>query len=237
MLGESGGDSASRRRRSRVNQLESLKWRRIRVRGSDRLGYLQGQLTQDIAEGQRRSLLLQPSGEVLSDLEISVQDDYIDLVVPDSLADDVLVRIRRFVLRVDVSFEVLGDAEPPLELLSLVEQSWPSAFEWAFGLPPHSYGQQVVDETVSFTKGCFTGQELVGRADARGATMPWRFIAGFGGDTESISNLLKSVGPEGPQGVTSLFSYDGTTHWRGVTHRSFDSSTLSALGAELTYFA
>jgi len=220
-----------------MNQLESLKWRRIRVRGADRLSYLQGQLTQDITEGQLQSLLLQPSGEVLSDLEISVQDDYIDLVVPDSLADDVLVRIRRFVLRVDVSFEVLGDVEPPLAISSLVENAWPSAFEWAFGLPPHSYGQQVVDETISFTKGCFTGQELVGRADARGATMPWRFIAGWGGDAESVSTLLKSVGPEGPQGVSSLSSHGGVTHWRGVTHRSFDTSALSALGAELTYFA
>jgi folate-binding Fe-S cluster repair protein YgfZ len=220
-----------------MNQLETLQWRLIRVHGVDRLSYLQGQLTQDLAEGQRRSLLLRPSGEVLSDLEISVHNNYIDLVAPDSLADEVLVRMKRFVLRVDVSFEVVGDTKPPLDLWSLVENAWPSAFEWALGLPPHSYGQQVVDETVSFTKGCFTGQELVGRADARGATMPWRFIAGFGGDAESVSTLLKDVGPEGPQGVSSLFSHDGTTHWRGVTHRSFDTSGLSALGAVLTYFA
>jgi folate-binding Fe-S cluster repair protein YgfZ len=221
-----------------MNQLETLQWRQIRVRGVDRLSYLQGQLTQDISKGVHcRSLLLQPSGEVLSDLEVAVLDDYVCLTVSDLLADAVLVRMRRFVLRVDVQFEDLGITEPPVELRSLVESAWPSAFEWSVGLPPHSYGQRVVDETVSFTKGCFTGQELVGRADARGATMPWRFIAGHGGDVASVEVLLKASGPEGPQGITSLFSHEGETHWRGVAHRSFDPSALLTRGAELTYFA
>ena len=221
-----------------MNQLESLQWRKIRVRGVDRLNYLQGQVTQDVSEGTRcRSLLLQPSGEVLSDLEIEVLDDFVDLTVPDLLADAVLVRLRRFVLRVDVQFEELGEVEAPIGLWSLVEAAWPSAFEWNIGLPPHSFGQHVVDETVSFTKGCFTGQELVGRADARGATMPWRFVAGHGGVVASVGALLKSSGPVGPQGITSVYSHEGVLHWRGVAHRSFDPSTLLTSGAELTYFA
>ena len=221
-----------------MNQLETLQWRLIRVHGVDRLSYLQGQLTQDVTEGvRRRSLVLQPSGEVLSDLEVVVLDDYVDLAVPDLLADEILERMRRFVLRVDVQFGDLGKTEAPVGLWQLVESAWPSAFEWAVGLPPHSYGQRVVDETVSFTKGCFTGQELVGRADARGATMPWRYIAGLGGDIASVTTLLKASGPEGPQGITSLFSHEGVVHWRGVAHRSFEPSTLLTLGAELTYFA
>ena len=221
-----------------MNNLESLSWTRIRVRGADRLNYLQGQLTQDLTEGHlHRSLVLQPTGEVVSDLEVFVDDDYIDLVVPEPLADAVLTRLQRFVLRVDVQFEVVGATDDRDRGWSLVERVWPSAFEWALSLPPHSFGQVVVDETVSFTKGCFTGQELVGRADARGATMPWRFIAGRGGDGELISTLLKSCGPEGPQGVSSQYEHEGVWYWRGVVHRSFDTSTLASLGAELTYFA
>lgn len=221
-----------------MNELETLQWRRLRVHGVDRLDYLQGQLTQDIATmGPHRSLLLQPSGEVLSDLEVLVENDYIDLIVPDSLAADVLARVQRFVLRVDVTLEDLGTASPGRGIETLVADAWPSSFEWALGLPPHSYGQRVVDKTVSFSKGCFTGQELVGRADARGATMPWRFIAGVGGDLEAIAVLLQDAGPQGPQGVTSRSSHGGSIHWRGVVHRSFEPSSLTALGAELTYLA
>ncbi|CAB4856977.1 unannotated protein [freshwater metagenome] len=221
-----------------MNNLEALTWRLIRVTGADRIIYLQGQLTQDIATGgQHRSLVLQPSGEVISDLEVISQKDFIDLVVPELVADVVLARLRRFLLRADVQFSELRVASPVNNLARLIESSWPSAYEWRLALPPHSFGKVVVDATVSFSKGCFTGQELVGRADARNATMPWRFLTGRGGSIDEVTALLKAAGPEGPQGVTSQYSLNGTEHWRGVAHRSFDPSTLTTTGAELTYFA
>jgi folate-binding protein YgfZ len=37
---------------------------------------------------------------------------------------------------------------------------------------PAEAGQHVIDRAVSFTKGCFTGQELVARIDARGGHVP-----------------------------------------------------------------
>lgn len=37
---------------------------------------------------------------------------------------------------------------------------------------PAELGQWVVDSSVSFTKGCFTGQELVARIDSRGGNVP-----------------------------------------------------------------
>ncbi|MHB1987052.1 MAG: CAF17-like 4Fe-4S cluster assembly/insertion protein YgfZ [Acidimicrobiales bacterium] len=39
---------------------------------------------------------------------------------------------------------------------------------------PQEAGNELIDRTVSFTKGCFTGQELVARLDARGANVPRR---------------------------------------------------------------
>ena len=39
---------------------------------------------------------------------------------------------------------------------------------------PAEVGQAVVDASVSFTKGCFTGQELVARIDSRGGNVPRR---------------------------------------------------------------
>lgn len=39
---------------------------------------------------------------------------------------------------------------------------------------PAELGQWVIDASVSFTKGCFTGQELVARIDSRGGNVPRR---------------------------------------------------------------
>jgi folate-binding protein YgfZ len=39
---------------------------------------------------------------------------------------------------------------------------------------PHEAGRWVVDASVSFTKGCYTGQELVYRIDSRGGNVPRR---------------------------------------------------------------
>ncbi len=46
---------------------------------------------------------------------------------------------------------------------------------------PAELGQWVVDASVSFTKGCFTGQELVARIDSRGGNVPRR-LRGFTAD-------------------------------------------------------
>lgn len=43
---------------------------------------------------------------------------------------------------------------------------------------PAEAGQWLVDASVSFTKGCFTGQELVARIDSRGGKVP-RHLRGF----------------------------------------------------------
>jgi folate-binding protein YgfZ len=41
---------------------------------------------------------------------------------------------------------------------------------------PHEAGVDLVQRTVSFTKGCYTGQELVARIDSRGGNVPRRLV-------------------------------------------------------------
>lgn len=41
---------------------------------------------------------------------------------------------------------------------------------------PATVGQWVIDASVSFTKGCYTGQELVARIDSRGGNVPRRLM-------------------------------------------------------------
>jgi folate-binding protein YgfZ len=57
-----------------------------------------------------------------------------------------------------------------------VDLGVPGASEFAVGAVPQAFGEQFVSTRVSFTKGCFTGQELVGRLDARGGSAPFRLV-------------------------------------------------------------
>jgi folate-binding Fe-S cluster repair protein YgfZ len=41
----------------------------------------------------------------------------------------------------------------------------------------HGLGQALRDAAVSYTKGCYTGQELVARMQSRGASAPWELRA------------------------------------------------------------
>jgi folate-binding protein YgfZ len=54
-----------------------------------------------------------------------------------------------------------------------VEQGWPEmGHELGGDVIPAEVGQWFVDASVSFTKGCYTGQELVARIDSRGGNVP-----------------------------------------------------------------
>ena len=44
------------------------------------------------------------------------------------------------------------------------------------GMIPAEGGRVLIDATVSFTKGCYTGQELVARVDSRGGNVPRRVL-------------------------------------------------------------
>jgi folate-binding protein YgfZ len=84
-------------------------------------------------------------------------------------------------------FDVLASAEAAETSRLVVPFGDPAAFEAArieAGVPamgreltektiPQEAGD-LVGHTVSFTKGCFTGQELVARLDARGGNVAWR---------------------------------------------------------------
>jgi tRNA-modifying protein YgfZ len=63
---------------------------------------------------------------------------------------------------------------------------------------PAEAGQWVIDASVSFTKGCFTGQELVARIDSRGGHVP-RHLRGLivgGGELPPIGAAVAAEGAE-----------------------------------------
>jgi folate-binding protein YgfZ len=180
------------------------------VEGPDALGYLQGQLSQDVAGlgvgDSAWSWLLAPQGKVDALVRVArVGEESVVLDTDPGHGEAVLDRLTRFKLRTRVDIrstplEVLavraGSAEGRRlavlwageEAVDLVGADGPgpgrelSEAEWeaeriTAGVPvmgaeltertiPAETG--LVPVTVSFTKGCYTGQELVARIDSRG---------------------------------------------------------------------
>jgi folate-binding protein YgfZ len=152
----------------------------VRVSGPDAVGYLQGQVSQDLLAmevGDRRwTFLLQPTGkvDVLARVERTADDAFV--FDTDSGHGEALVaRLNRFKIRVDADVEPLpptGDGTG--DEAARVEAGWP-----AMGreIVP---GETIPAETgitpvaVDFRKGCYPGQELVERMDSRGAAAPRR---------------------------------------------------------------
>jgi folate-binding protein YgfZ len=105
---------------------------------------------------------------------------------------------------------------------------------------PAEAGQWVIDASVSFTKGCFTGQELVARIDSRGGNVP-RHLRGVQlagpppepGTALSIDGkdvgTITSSAPDGEAGAVAL----------AFVHRSIEvpASASTPDGTEATILA
>jgi folate-binding Fe-S cluster repair protein YgfZ len=194
------------------------------VSGADAESFLQGQLTQDVARHLPAwSLLLQPDSSVVSTVWVEHADDFV-LTVPEALFEAVLSRLQRFRLRVAVMFEEVVASQPPLTEDMLFDLPWPHDVELGAGLVPHAYGRAVVNACVSETKGCYTGQELVGRLEARGANTPWRLWRAPLQPTLDDAMRCFEPGPEGPKFLTRWrrVEVDGVSYIDslGIAHRS-----------------
>jgi len=87
---------------------------------------------------------------------------------------------------------------------------------------PAALGTGIVASAVSFTKGCYTGQELVARLDARGNQVPFHLVKVTADEALCVGDALDAQG-EGPKGtVTSVaLSRDGQSFLGlGFVHRS-----------------
>ena len=159
------------------------------VSGPDAESFLQGQLSQDItalAPTQSAwSFVLQPQGKVDALVRVTrTKDDGWLLDVDGGYGEAVAARLNRFKLRVKVEIEPVSWDEvadrigPALAVPAgadeerfRIEMGWPRmGAELTDKTIPAETG--IVDRTVSFTKGCFTGQELVARIDSRGGNVP-----------------------------------------------------------------
>ncbi len=156
----------------------------LRISGADARRFLQGQLSNDMdllsADRLLCAGLHNPQGRVLALLWLTARSgDEILALLPAELATAAANALRRFVLRAKVNIEVV-----PVSALIAALPGAPAATAAARaqaianGQPQiyaASSGQFIAQMlnldclgAISFTKGCYTGQEVIARAHYRG---------------------------------------------------------------------
>jgi folate-binding protein YgfZ len=158
------------------------------VQGADARTYLHSQLSQaidDLAVGEERwSFALDPTGKVLSLARVRcVADDRFELDTDAGHGADLLARLDRFKIRVDASTSLEpatpddGGGGPPVDAGGSIEADrvalgWPRLGAEIVPGETIPAGTGLTRLAVSFTKGCYPGQELVERMDSRAAEAP-----------------------------------------------------------------
>ena len=149
-------------------------YRIVSVVGPDARRFLHGVLSADVEAlavgASTRTLLLEPRGKLVAHgWLLGVAEDRFALVVDEPVGVSTLDHLGRFCFRVDVE---LALGERPAVL-------WGPRARERVGVEPGAVVSRVDTSTipqeaelvagaVSFTKGCYLGQELVARIDSRG---------------------------------------------------------------------
>ena len=155
----------------------------IEVTGPDAVGYLHSQLSQDIgslAVGERMlSLVLEPDGRVCAPIGVSrIEDERLILDVDPGYGEAVTARLLRFRLRTDAEFTMTAAerSRDAREEESRIIDGWPALGSEIIPGETLAAETGLTTVAVSFTKGCYPGQELVERMDSRGAIPPRRIV-------------------------------------------------------------
>ncbi|MFZ4777091.1 MAG: YgfZ/GcvT domain-containing protein [Terrimicrobiaceae bacterium] len=89
---------------------------RISLSGEDRFRYLNGQVTVDVTRLQqnfaKQALLLSAKGKICAPLQVWREADTIIVEVEESLREDALARLEKYIISDDVALTVLENKEP-----------------------------------------------------------------------------------------------------------------------------
>lgn len=166
----------------------------LQVEGRDRTTFLQGQLTQDITQLRPdghclRAAALNPPGRVLATAWAFASESAISLLLADSQAAFLAEHLKRYVLRSQVQLNLnpenwqadclrrlTGSLEPAHWPIKTLEDLYSLMVQHGFAevtrdTQAQFTAQQLnldVCEAISFSKGCYTGQEIVVRTAHRG---------------------------------------------------------------------
>jgi folate-binding protein YgfZ len=150
------------------------------VEGADAQKYLHSQVSQailDQAVGEQRwTFVLEPTGKIDALARITrSSDDRFELDTDAGFGEALLARVDRFKIRVaaDTSLRATDDATiDPVVEHDRIAAGWPRMGVEIIVGDTIPGGTGLTGIAVSYTKGCYPGQELVERMDSRAASAP-----------------------------------------------------------------
>ncbi len=152
----------------------------IMVRGPDAADFLQGQLTQDVGRLSQGGALFaawcNPKGRVIVTTRLVQVEDDIAMLLAEDMTGRVLGLVQMYRFRAQVETSVV-DTDPAalfepwmIDPLALIEAGVPSiSAQNTEAFTPHMLNLDKLD-AISFSKGCYTGQEIVARTEHRGSS-------------------------------------------------------------------
>lgn len=151
-------------------QNSSAYLRRLRVSGADAESFLQGQLTQDIRAITAQKPLwagyCSPKGRLLAVAQLFKGDGYFDLEMHQGVFEATAKRLKMFVLRAKVALDTV-DAPIFMDETDWRRQNILQGIPVIYPETSDHFVPQTVNLDllggISFSKGCYTGQEIVAR--------------------------------------------------------------------------
>jgi tRNA-modifying protein YgfZ len=137
-------------------------------------------------------------------------------------------------------YDLLGDDHVPAGLVEAGAERY-DAYRVEHGVPevgreldadtiPAEVGQWIVDSSVSFTKGCFVGQELVARIDSRGGNVPRQLRAIVLDEPVEPGTGVEADGPAGPVTTSAISDVHGPVALAFCGRRVEPGSSVSVGG-------
>lgn len=147
------------------------------VEGPDAQTYLQSQVSQDLtgmAVGEQRwTFVLEPTGKVDNLARVTrVTEERFELDTDEGYGEALLTRIDRFKIRVKAQTSIGPATGSPGDESERVKMGWPRLGVEIIPGETIPAGTGLSAIAVSFTKGCYPGQELIERMDSRAAEAP-----------------------------------------------------------------
>lgn len=213
-------------------------YKQINVSGPDAVEFLQGQLTQDVGKladaGRLLAAWCNPKGRVIVVIRLVAFDNAIGMLVPSSMTETLIARLTMYRLRSKVDFEVteasedvLGEDESDRAALiragqAFIDESNSEAYT------PHMLNLDRLD-AISFSKGCYTGQEVVARTEHLGKSR--RRLMRYEADADGIAVGDKLA--DGDHNVGEVVNVAGR-ELLAVTPVELHDQSLSANGITVT---
>jgi len=206
---------------------------RIRVKGPDAERYLNGQVSNDVrltAEGRTVSAcLLDGKGKLQFFVQIHRENQDFIVEGPIELVEELIARLDKYLIADDVelideSMDETAYQTVPNETRRILDgiPRWPT--ELFPGILPPEAGIEAL--AISYTKGCYTGQEVISRMKRAGKTN--RHLVKLALDKPLIPTCSKLMVAGKEAGViTSVASHIGTGEVAlGYRKRKFEEHTV-----------